>query len=168
MKIAKLLRKIFLPDDESWLKHANPWSIWTRFATLPFIILAIWSRAWIGWYCLIPIFLLIVWIIVNPTLFKIPQSFDSWGSKAVLGERAYLKQSETPIPAHHKLPITILNILQTVGVLLLAYGLWDFNIYLTLHGATAIYLSKMWFLDRMVWLYADTNQPKLNKDPVPQ
>lgn len=160
MDIPKLLQRIFLPDDESWLKHANPWSIWTRFATLPFIILAIWSWVWIGWYCIIPIVLLTVWIVVNPTLFKKPKSFDSWGSKAVLGERAYLKQGEKPIPLHHKQPLIILNSLQALSVLILAFGLWDYNLYLTLHGATALYFSKMWFLDRTVWLYSDTNQTR--------
>ncbi len=154
----KLLQKIFLPDDESWLRHANPWSIWTRFATLPFLILAIWSRTWIGWYCLIPVCILIVWIVINPRLFKKPSSFASWGSRAVLGERAYLKRKEVPIPDHHTLPIKILNILQTIGGLILVYGLWKLNVYLTLHGATAIYLSKMWFLDRMVWLYEETKE----------
>ncbi len=158
MQLNKLLLKIFLPDDESWLKHANPWSIWTRFATLPFIILAIWSRVWIGWYCLLPLALLIVWIVINPTLFKKPTSYSSWGSRAVLGERIYMKGKENPIPAHHKTPIIILNILQTLSVLILGLGLWKLNVYITLHGATALYLSKMWFLDRMVWLYEEVSE----------
>lgn len=153
MNFSKLLLRIFLPDDESWLKHANPWSVWSRFATLPFIILAIWSRVWIGWYCLLPVSLLIIWVVLNPTLFSKPETFNSWGSRAVLGERAYLNNSS--LPDKHKLPIAILNVLQTIGGLLLIYGLWELNLYLTLHGATSVYLAKMWFLDRMVWLYED-------------
>ncbi len=155
MQLKKLLLKIFLPDDESWLQHANPWSVWTRFATLPFIILAVWSRVWIGWYCLIPIALLLFWVVINPTLFKKPSSYTSWGSKAVLGERLYMKGENNPIPMHHKKLIYILNILQTFSGLMLAYGLWKLNFYITLHATTAVYLSKMWFLDRMVWLYED-------------
>ena len=161
MNITKSLSKIFLPDDESWLRHANPWSIWTRFVTLPFIILAIWSRVWIEWYCLIPLSILIFWVLINPRLFKKPDNFDNWGSKAVLGERIYIKREENPIPYWHKTPILILNLLQTVGGALLIYGLWELNIYLTVHGMTFIYLSKMWFLDRMVWLYEDS---QLNGD----
>jgi len=158
MNFNKLLLRVFLPDDDSWLKHANPWSVWSRFATLPFIIIAIWSRIWIGWYCLIPLSILVFWVIVNPTLFSKPASFENWGSKAVLGERIYMSRKDVPIPAHHRLPITILNILQTIGGLLLAYGLWELHIYLTILGTVSIYLSKMWFLDRMVWLYEDTNR----------
>lgn len=156
MNANQLLLRLFLPNKDSWLRHANPWSIWSRFATLPFIVFAIWSRVWIGWYCLIPLLLLIVWVVVNPTLFKPPENFDSWGSKAVLGERAYMRRSDVAIPKHHNQPIRILNILQTLSGLVLAIGLWDLNLYLTIHGLTSVYLTKMWFLDRMVWLYADT------------
>ena len=63
MTLEKQIAKIFKLDGESWMKHTNPWSIWTRFATLPFIILAVWSRIWIGWYCLIPIAILIIWLL---------------------------------------------------------------------------------------------------------
>lgn len=156
LNIDTYIAKIFLPDDEGWLKHANPWSIWTRFATLPFLVLAVWSRVWIGWYALPIILMLIVWILINPTLFKKPQNFDSWGAKAVLGERVLMKRKTHSIPDKHKTPIVILNILQMVGGAILVYGLWDLNIYLTIHGITFVYLAKMWFLDRMVWLYEDT------------
>ncbi len=155
MNIEKYISKLFLPDEESWLRHANPWSIWTRFATLPFIVLAVWSRVWLGWYCIIPTAILIFWIVINPTLFSKPVSFDSWGARAVLGERIFTRRKEHSIPARHKTPILILTILQSIGGLILIYGVWDLNIYLTLHGMTFVYLSKMWFLDRMVWLYED-------------
>lgn len=156
----KWLLKVFLPDDESWLRHANPWSVWTRFATLPFIILAIWSRVWIGWLCVIPVTLLVVWIVINPTLFKKPHSLQSWGSKAVLGERTYMQRRKTPIPKSHLRLVSILNVLQTLSVLVLAIGLWKLDVCLTFYGATTIYLSKMWFLDRMVWLYEETESLK--------
>lgn len=60
MTLEKRLAQIFNLEGDNWMKHANPWSIWTRFATLPFLILAICSRVWIGWYCLIPILLLVI------------------------------------------------------------------------------------------------------------
>lgn len=156
MPVDDRIAKFFLPDDDSWLKHANPWSVWTRFATLPFIVLAVWSRVWIGWYCIIPITALLVWVVVNPVLFKKPASFSSWGSRAVLGERVYVNRHEKPIPESHQTPIFILTILQTIGGVLLIFGLWRLSIAYTLYGGTVIYLSKMWFLDRMVWLYEDS------------
>ena len=157
----KAVSRLFLPDDESWLKHANPWSVWTRFATLPFIILALWSRIWIGWYCLLPLSALIFWVWINPTLFGKPQHYNSWGSKAVLGERILVGREERPIAKHHRNAVRILNVLQTVGGLILIYGLWNLDLQITLHGTTFVYLSKMWFLDRMVWLYEDSEDAQI-------
>jgi len=156
MELDKFISRLFLPDDDSWLRHANPWSIWTRFATLPFIILAFWSRVWIGWYCVIPVAILIFWVWINPTLFGKPTRYDSWGSKAVLGERMLMKRKETPISNSHRKAVVILNTLQMIGVVILIYGVWQLNVSVTLHGTTFVYLSKMWFLDRMVWLYEDS------------
>lgn len=39
-------------SDESWRRHANPWSVWTRFAAIPAFELAAWSQQWLGWWCL--------------------------------------------------------------------------------------------------------------------
>ena len=42
-------------SDDSWMRHANPWSVWTRYAAFPVLIAAIWSRVWIGWWALLPV-----------------------------------------------------------------------------------------------------------------
>jgi len=150
------ISKLFIPDGDSWLRHANPWSIWTRFITLPFVVIAVWSRVWIAWYCLIPIAILVLWIFVNPRIFNKPVCFDSWGSRAVLGEKIYVESKEQKKLGQHKNPIQILTLLQAIGGFVLVYGLWRLNVYATVYGMTVVYLAKMWFLDRMVWLHADT------------
>jgi len=155
IKMSEWISTLFLPDDESWLKHANPWSIWTRFITLPFFVLAVWSRVWIGWYCLIPVAVLVFWIFVNPRLFGKPSHYNSWGSRAVLGEKIYIQWKKEKRLGEHKTPIQILTILQSLGGFILLYGLWTLSLNQTIYGMTVIYLSKMWFLDRMVWLHAD-------------
>ena len=161
MELDKALSKIFLADNDSWLKHANPWSVWSRFATLPFIVLSIWSRVWIGWYCLIPIALLIFWIWINPTLFSKPKNYSSWAAKAVLGERILMNRKETPIPDGHSTVINILNVLQCFSLMVLVYGLWSLDLDFTVHGIVYVYLTKMWFLDRMVWLYESSNSASI-------
>lgn len=157
MVLEEKIAKAFKLEGENWLKHANPWSIWTRFFTLPFIILAFWSRVWFGWYSLIPIGGLFFWIYINPTLFGKPKHFDHWGSKAVLGERLWSERKTNPVPTHHHMPIFILTLLQSGGGIFLIYGLWVLSLNSTLFGMTIIYLSKMWFLDRMVWIFMDFN-----------
>lgn len=155
MTLEEKIAKIFKLTGDNWLKHANPWSVWTRFATLPFLVLAIWSRAWIGWYSLIPISILIVWLALNPILFKKPKSFESWAAKSVLGEKYWSQRNKKAVPQHHHTPIIILTILQSLGGIILIIGLWRLDIHLTLLGIVTVYLSKMWFLDRMVWIYEE-------------
>jgi hypothetical protein len=166
MTLEKQIAKVFNLQGESWLKHANPWSVWTRFATLPFLVLAIWSRVWIDWYSLIPIGILIIWLIINPTLFKKPKNFDNWGSKSVLGEKIWSNRKEMPVAKHHNIAILILTILQSTGGILLMIGLWKLEINLTIIGTITVYLTKMWFLDRMVWIYEDRNKQYAEKNRV--
>ncbi len=158
MTIEEKIAKIFHLTGDNWLKHANPWSVWTRFATLPFLILAIWSRVWIGWYSLIPIGILIVWLTFNPILFKKPKNFESWASKSVLGEKYWSERKKKAVPKHHYIIISTLTFLQSLGGIILIIGLWKLDIYLTFLGMVVIYLSKMWFLDRMVWIYKELNK----------
>lgn len=155
MTLEKKIAKTFNLEGDNWLKHANPWSIWTRFATLPFLILAIWSRVWIGWYSLIPITLLIIWLIINPTLFKKPKNLDNWGSKSVLGEKYWSERKTNLVPKQHYSLITILTVLQTIGGITLIIGLWKLDLSLTIIGSVLVYMAKMWFLDRMVWIFKD-------------
>lgn len=64
--------KVFGLNEETWLNHANPLSVYTRFSVPALLALAIWSWQWIGWYCLIPIAVVISWNFLNPLIFHIP------------------------------------------------------------------------------------------------
>jgi hypothetical protein len=81
--------RLFGLQGDSWMRHANPWSVWTRFAVLPLLAVSIWSRDWIGWWCLIPVALSLVFMVVNPLLFPEPRSTRNWTSRAVFGERLW-------------------------------------------------------------------------------
>jgi hypothetical protein len=59
----------FRMTDEAWQRHANLWSVWTRFAAIPLMILAIWSRVWLGWWSPVPIAAVIAWLWLNPRVF---------------------------------------------------------------------------------------------------
>src|SRR6476659_6852320 len=63
------LASLFGLQGDGWLRHANPVSVWTRFAVLPLLAISIWSRDWIGWWSLIPITLSLVFMMINPLLF---------------------------------------------------------------------------------------------------
>jgi len=78
MTLGKRIAALFGMDDETWMRHANPWSVWSRATVLPVLILAAWSRVWIGWGALVPGVLAVLWMGANPRLFGPPASFDSW------------------------------------------------------------------------------------------
>jgi hypothetical protein len=64
LSVRKLIGRFM--TDEVWRRHANPWSAYTRFAAMPFLIFSIWSRVWIGWWALIPLGVVIGWLVSHP------------------------------------------------------------------------------------------------------
>ncbi|BDD10820.1 hypothetical protein FUAX_32520 [Fulvitalea axinellae] len=149
------LAKLFGLNDENWLKHANPKSVWTRAPLLPFIVLAIWSKEWIGIWCLAPLTTLFIWTIINPSFFPAPKTTNNWASKAVLGEKIWINRKKTPIPTHHNRAINILVSVQLTGLVLIIIGIYQLNPWQAISGTICVFLGKMWFLDRTVWIFED-------------
>lgn len=160
MTLERSIAASFSMDEATWARHANPWSVWTRFSVLPLLILAIWSRVWLGWWCLISVTIVIGWMWLNPRIFPKPSSTNNWASKAVLGERVWLNRDMVPVPKHHQRVPNILSAVSTSGVIFLIWGLADLNVWSTLLGVVLVYLGKLWFIDRMVWLYEDMKDVK--------
>jgi hypothetical protein len=155
MSIEQKITTIFAMTDEVWMRHANPWSVWTRYAALPILVLSIWSRVWIGWWSIIPIALSVIWIWINPRAFKKPVSTNNWASMAVLGERVWLHREAIAVPQHFEPVIRVLSILSSIGTLVCIVGLFLQSFWMTIFGIAVLILSKSWFLDRMVWLYQE-------------
>lgn len=164
MTFERKIAKVFNLTDENWMKHANPWSVWTRYSVLPIIVLAFWSRDWIGLWHLIPAIISLGWMFFNPIFFKKPESTNNWASKSVLGERVYLNRDKINIPEHHKLAPKILNAISLLGMIFTIYGVVELAFWPTILGVALAYLGKSWYLDRMVWLYEDMkNLPEYKK-----
>jgi hypothetical protein len=156
----KIAARMFRMDEQTWRRHANPWSVWTRALTLLPLTLAIWSRVWIGGWAIVIVVLIGLWLWLNPRLFDEPRSTDNWGSKATFGERILLQRQSIDIPVHHIRAITLMKVIAFAGVFPYAIGLWQLDLELTIIGLLLIYTGKMWFLDRMVWLYEDMRHTK--------
>ncbi len=155
MAFEQKIETIFRMSDDVWIRHANPWSVWTRWAALPILLFSIWSRVWIGWWSVIPISLSVIWIWINPRVFKKARSTKSWSSRAVLGERVWLNRKAVAVPRHFEPVIKILNAISGIGTLMCIWGLIRLSLWMTIFGMTVLVLSKSWFLDRMVWLYGE-------------
>ena len=155
MDLFKLAERGMAMDDATWMRHANPLSVWTRFTCLPLIVLAVWSRVWLGWWAVVPLALALWWTWVNPRAFPPPASTDNWASKGTFGERVFLNRKAVPIPAHHARWAMVLGALSAVGLPPLGWGLWQLDVAVTMLGLVLVVLPKVWFVDRMVWLYED-------------
>lgn len=155
VKLAERAEKLMGMSPEIWQRHANPWSGWSRVAALPLISLALWGRIWIGGWALLPFAIALLWLWVNPRLFPPPSDTHNWMSQGVLGERVWLNRQKIPIPQHHLRMGHILNTVSALACILWLAGLVWLNVWATLFGMSMIMLAKLWFVDRMVWLYAD-------------
>lgn len=155
MTLERRIATAFALNERTWLRHASPWSVWTRNTVMPLLIAAVWSRAWIGWWCLLPIVAALAWNWINPLLFPPPKHMRAWASQAVLGERVWLARKEVPVPAHHRTAPQVLSAVAAIGALFTIYGVAQYHVWATLFGAALVYAGKLWFLDRMAWLYRE-------------
>ncbi len=142
-------------DDETWKKHSNPWSVITRNTVTPILVIAFWSRIWLGIYSIIPITLSLIWMYVNPRIFSVPKSTNNWASKGVFGEKVWLNRDKIPVPEYHKKEPNILSIISGIGFLFVILGTLILDMWLVLFGGAIQFTCKLWFVDRMVWLYED-------------
>jgi hypothetical protein len=151
------IAKLFGLEGQSWMRHANPASVWTRFTVLSILALAIWSRDWVGAWCLIGVCLAIAWMFVNPLLFKAPKSTRNWASRAVLGERIWVDRNTVDLPEQFRsraAPL-IANGYSTIGMGILAFGLVDLNLLATVTGILITHGGKAWYMDRISLLFVE-------------
>lgn len=152
MDVADRVAKTFGMTDEAWQRHANPWSVWTRFAAIPLILLAIWSRTWIGWWSLVPTGAVVIWLFINPRAFPPVREPRSWAARGIYGERAWLQDRDLVPPDHRK----VLRLLVTLGLIGFGLILWDLialEVWPTVFGTTVVVVAQLWRIDRFGWLW---------------
>lgn len=155
MTLGERIAALFQLEGKTWERHANPWSVWSRTTVLPFLILAAWSRVWIGMWAALPGAAALLWTWFNPRIFGPPESLDHWASRAVLGERRWVQRENEPIPEHHQRVPHVLNGVSGLGMIIVVWGVVQLAVWPTLFGSALVYAGKLWYLDRMVWLYRD-------------
>jgi len=162
MTLEKVFAQLFKMDEKARRRHTNPWSVLTRISAVPLIGLAFWSRVWLDWWAIIPITLVFIWVWINPRIFPEPKSTNNWASKVVLGEWVRMNREKVPIPKHHIFFPNIITAIGFIGLILFIYGLVVLHLWITILGGIIIMLSKLWYADRVVWLYEDM------KDTTPE
>lgn len=154
----QFLATLMQMDERVWERHANPWSVWSRFATFPLLMLAIWSWHWIGWIALLPVALLALWLWLNPRVFPPPASTQSWASRAVLGERVFLLRMMHPVPLEHTNVATLLGAATSVSGFGMAAGFLAAEPITYIASGTALIFFKLWLCDRMAWLFDEMSE----------
>lgn len=149
----------FRMTDEVWRRHANPWSVWTRFAAIPAMILAIWSRVWLGWWCLVPVGAVVVWLWLNPRVFSAVDNPTSWAAKGIYGERLWLEQRGR-VPAGYRRVLWLLTVVGASGFALLAFGLITLEIWPTTFGASLIVVGQLWRIDKLGLWYEEQHRQR--------
>lgn len=153
MDIFAASERVMQMDEATWARHANPASVYSRFTALPLLCAAVLSRVWLGWWALVPLGLVGVWIWLNPRLFAAPARTDSWAARGVMGERVFLNRQNITIPKHHRLWGYGLSIVSGLGMLPLIWGLYAFEAAWIVTGLIVTMGAKTWFVDRMGFLY---------------
>ncbi|MEX0931264.1 MAG: DUF6653 family protein [Candidatus Paceibacterota bacterium] len=126
-------------SEQTWERHANPWSGWTRVLSMPLIALGLYlHNFWI-------LGAVIVWLIINPVLFPKPKSTDNWMSRGVLGERLYFKDGKK---LKKDLP-TLLNVLNVPVFVAFIYFGWMQELAPMVLAGLLTMTMKFWFIDRM-------------------
>jgi hypothetical protein len=128
--------------EQTWERHSNSWSVWTRVLTYPLIYVPVWNRSWRQ---TVPV---AAWFVLNPRLSPPPKDDSSWATRSVLGEQIWTRKRRADLP----MAITILSALFFMLALYSAYArrLWKL---ITLGGFAFVF--KVWFLERMVVCYEE-------------
>ena len=157
MTLERSIARLFRLDDETWRRHANPWSAVLRNTALPLLVLASWSRLWLGWWALVSV--------VGALLCAEPGSTrgysrrpgpsttgrrraSSASASGSTGTRCRSRSTTARFPTSSRRSAASARSSSSGGVSV-------FEPWPTLFGAALVYLGKLWFLDRMVWLCRD-------------
>ena len=145
------------------MRHANPWSVWTRFTCVSLMALAVWSRTWIGWYCVIPI---AAAFCCGPCSTRgcstcRPQrgagrpGVSSANGSSPIGPRSRSRcQFVSAVP-------NVANAFSAIGLAIAVYGLVVLAVWPVVTGIVLVHTSKLWYIDRMVLLFDDVK----HRDP---
>lgn len=165
MSVASIVASALgLKSSTDWRRHANPWSVYTRILILPLLTAAIWTRIWIGWWSLVAVFVILVWTVLNPRVFRPPVSLEHWASRGVLGESYWVDRKQSPLPARHSIAPLVLTVASAAGVPFWVCGLVVLDPWLTAFGLLLQMAGKLWFFDRMALLYDDVANTRPSSD----
>lgn len=159
MDILKTAENLMSMDESAWQKHASPLSVYSRFTIVPLFTATLALREVLGWWTLLILLLVSFWTWLNPRIFKAPKKTNNWASMGTFGERIYLnRHNENRIPFHHLQMCRNIMALQIIGVPFWIYSIYTMSLGFMILSMLWLMFTKMWFVDRMVWVYQDMKE----------
>ena len=70
----------------------------------------------------------------------------------------WLNRQQIAVPQYHRRMPIVLEWVSAAGLPLLGWGLWQLALGPTVLGLVLSVGAKLWFCDRMVWLYRDMQE----------
>lgn len=128
--------------ENTWSRHSNPWSGWTRVLSMPILALGLYYHNYLI------LAATIVWLIINPIIFPKPKNINNWMSKGVLGEQIYFKKGRK---IKKDLP-SLLNVVNVPVFFMFLYFGWQQELVAMILAGLLTMAIKFWFIDRMVLL----------------
>ncbi|MEL6582687.1 MAG: DUF6653 family protein [Pseudomonadota bacterium] len=154
MAVLTRVAEFFGLDDEGWERHANPWSVYTRFAIFPALTLVLLQWGVWGWWTVLPVAALLIFTKINPRLFPAVQRNSGWCWAAVMGEKVWLS-ADARIPQIRLHWAGVLSIAQVFPVAIWLIGLIFLWPWVAIVGMLGTLATKLLFLDQMVKLYRE-------------
>jgi hypothetical protein len=125
----------------AWRRHANPLSGWTRVATTPVVVYALYHRNWRL------VALLAVWVVLNPVAFPPPHTTDAWMTRGVLAEREWIAAGNRTVGLSWP---NVLNLLNLPTTAYLGWATLRRRPVHTVVATTMLMTFKLWWVAEIV------------------
>ena len=134
---------------------------------IPLIIISVWSRVWIGWWSVLFVAFVALWLWLNPRLFSAARDDSRWMSRGVFGEKLWAERGKLARGYISPLLPILWNVVAGIGALAMIVGLYRLDLVSTLVGGLVAFAAKTAFIGQMVILYdrAIAAQPELAYTP---
>lgn len=127
-----------------WRRHSNPKSGWSRTATTPALLYAVYRRD------LRLLVAVLAFAVLNPLLFSPPETDEAWMTRVVLAERWWTEEGRGVLDLSYPNVLNLLNVPATVYALVAAYRRRP--VRAALAGAASMAL-KFWYVGALVRRY---------------
>lgn len=124
-------------------RHSNPLSAWSRWASIPLVILPFWTRS--PWAAAG----VTAWMVLNPIVFPKPRHEQAWATKAMLGEELWSDSLRCD-------RASAVNVASTAAMTVSVVGAWRKSARPTFWGAAAQMALTLVFWKLMANFYETT------------